>query len=168
MSFLDTQFNPGQVAELIGCHRTTVLRKIRCGQIGATQIVNNRNQPEYQISISSLPPSAQEKYYAQQRAALALNVEPETAEPKASKPFDAYSEAEREEIVFWEHVVQQWGGYARKKGESEAELLERFCLLRWISSGAGARRRCTASGRRWRTATWTGWWTDAEKPRAPA
>ena len=130
MSFLDTQFNPGQVAELIGCHRTTVLRKIRCGQIGATQIVNNRNQPEYQISISSLPPSAQEKYYAQQRAALALNVEPETAEPKASKPFDAYSEAEREEIVFWEHVVQQWGGYARKKGESEAELLERF--LAWL------------------------------------
>ncbi len=130
MSFLDTQFNPGQVAELIGCHRTTVLRKIRCGQIGATQIVNNRNQPEYQISISSLPPSAQEKYYAQQRAALALNVEPETAEPKASKPFDAYNEAEREEIVFWEHVVQQWGGYARKKGESEAELLERF--LAWL------------------------------------
>ena len=127
---MDTQFNPGQVAELIGCHRTTVLRKIRCGQIGATQIVNNRNQPEYQISISSLPPSAQEKYYAQQRAALALTVETETAEPKASKPFDAYSEAEREEIVFWEHVVQQWGGYARKKGESEAELLERF--LAWL------------------------------------
>lgn len=59
-----------------------------------------------------------------------MNVEPETAEPKASKPFDAYSEAEREEIVFWEHVVQQWGGYARKKGESEAELLERF--LAWL------------------------------------
>ena len=112
------------------CGVATVKRKIGSGGLEATQIINKNGRPQYQISISSLPPSAQEKYYAQQRAALALNVELETAEPKASKPFDAYSEAEREEIVFWEHVVQQWGGYTRKKGESEAELLERF--LAWL------------------------------------
>ena len=114
----------------MNCTGRAIRKRILLGGLDAVTIVNKKGRPKYQISISSLPPSAQEKYYAQQRAALALNVETETAEPKASKPFDAYSEAEREEIVFWEHVVQQWGGYARKKGESEAELLERF--LAWL------------------------------------
>ena len=114
----------------MNCTGRAIRKRILLGGLDAVTIVNKKGRPKYQISISSLPPSAQEKYYAQQRAALALTVETETAEPKASKPFDAYSEAEREEIVFWEHVVQQWGGYARKKGESEAELLERF--LAWL------------------------------------
>ena len=121
---------PSEAASLMDCTVRAIRKRITLGKLDAVTILNKDNRPQYQIAISSLPPNAQEKYYAQQRAALALNVEPETAEPKASKPFDAYSEAEREEIVFWEHVVQQWGGYARKKGESEAELLERF--LAWL------------------------------------
>ena len=120
---MDVWIKAKEYSLLVGISERHARRLAESGKLDAVSTVNKKNRPEYLFPLLSLPPSAQEKYYAQQRAALALNVETETAEPKASKPFDAYSEAEREEIVFWERVVQQWGGYARKKGESEAELL---------------------------------------------
>ena len=67
-----------------------------------------------------------EKYYAQQRASLALTVETEAVETKASKPFDCYTEAEREDIVFWKRVLAEWEKYRQRGGMNAAELDKRF------------------------------------------
>ncbi|GKI14593.1 Mu transposase C-terminal domain-containing protein [Ruthenibacterium lactatiformans] len=108
------------------CTVRAIRKRITLGKLDAVTILNKDNRPQYQIAISSLPPNAQEKYYAQQRASLALTVETEAAETKASKPFDAYTEAEREDIVFWKRVLAEWEKYRQRGGMNAAELDKRF------------------------------------------
>lgn len=48
------------------------------------------------------------------------------AAAKALKPFDCYTEAEREEIVFWKRVLAEWEKYRQRGGMSAAELDKRF------------------------------------------
>ncbi len=94
---VDVMLKPSEAASLMDCTVRAIRKRITLGKLDAVTILNKDNRPQYQIAISSLPPNAQEKYYAQQRASLALTVETEAAETKASKPFDAYTEAERED-----------------------------------------------------------------------
>ena len=37
------------------------------------------------------------------------------------KPFDCYTEAEREEIVFWKRVLADWEKYRQRGGMNAAE-----------------------------------------------
>ena len=73
------------------------------------------------------PSSIQEKYYARQRAELAAPADASSASTaKELKPFDCYTEAEREEIVFWKRVLADWEKYRQRGGMNAAELDKRF------------------------------------------
>ena len=70
----------------------------------------------------------QEKYYARQRAELAAPADASSAAAaKALKPFDCYTEAEREEIVFWKRVLAEWEKYRQRGGMSAAESAAGWC-----------------------------------------
>lgn len=45
---------------------------------------------------------------------------------KPAKAFDCYTEAEREEIVFWKRVLAEWEKYRQRGGMNAAELDKRF------------------------------------------
>ena len=69
------------------CTVRAIRKRIALGKLDAVTIINKDNRPQYQIAISSLPPSAQEKYYARQRAELAAPADALSASTaKALKP----------------------------------------------------------------------------------
>ena len=102
----------------MGCHRTTVLRQIQCGCIKASSTFNERNQLVYQIPLSTLPSSAQLRYYQEHGEPFALaKPEPE----KKYKPLDHFTAAEREEISEAMRLLERWAEHRSRPG-SAAEL----------------------------------------------
>ena len=170
---MNVQLNPGQAAELIGCHRTTVLRKIQCGQIGATQIVNNRNQPEYRIPLEEFPLDAQHRWYMQQgeKAETTAALETASAAPKAGKrppgrkALDEYTLAEREQIAFWMDAVAEWREFRR--GSGKAEELDRDFVERLKARHPGLQISKATLYRKWQ-AVRTGDWDSLVENRGKA
>lgn len=116
-----------EVSELTGWPVRTVRYKAQTGTLPAESVINDRNRKEYLFFLESLPRSAQEEHYARQRAELAAPADASSASTaKVLKPFDCYTEAEREEIVFWKRVLADWEKYRQRGGMNAAELDKRF------------------------------------------
>ena len=124
---METMLKPSQVASLMGVDIRTVQRHAKSGSLACEIQCNAKNRPEYIFPLASLPSSIQEKYYARQRAELAAPADASSASTaKELKPFDCYTEAEREEIVFWKRVLADWEKYRQRGGMNAAELDKRF------------------------------------------
>lgn len=124
---METMLKPSQVASLMGVDIRTVQRHAKSGRLACEIQSNAKNRPEYVFSLTSLPSSIQEKYYARQRAEMSAVVD-HSSKPtdKPAKAFDCYTEAEREEIVFWKRVLADWEKYRQRGGMNAAELDKRF------------------------------------------
>lgn len=124
---METMLKPSQVASLMGVDIRTVQRHAKSGRLACEIQSNANNRPEYVFSLTSLPSSIQEKYYARQRAEMSAVVD-HSSKPtdKPAKAFDCYTEAEREEIVFWKRVLAEWEKYRQRGGMNAAELDKRF------------------------------------------
>lgn len=124
---MNTMLSAREVSELTGWPVRTVRYKAQTGTLPAESVINDRNRKEYLFFLESLPRSAQEEHYARQRAELAAPaVALSASTAKALKPFDCYTEAEREEIVFWKRVLADWEKYRQRGGMNAAELDKRF------------------------------------------
>lgn len=101
-----------QVAGIKGCSQQYIRKIIGQGKITAIEAeepINHRIQ--YLIPIETLPEDLRQKYYA----SIATDGPPvpkEKAEkkekPKANKPFEAYNQKEREEIMQWCEILEIW------------------------------------------------------------
>lgn len=124
---MNTMLSAREVSELTGWPVRTVRYKAQTGTLPAESVINDRNRKEYLFFLESLPRSAQEEHYARQRAELAAPADASSASTaKVLKPFDCYTEAEREEIVFWKRVLADWEKYRQRGGMNAAELDKRF------------------------------------------
>lgn len=124
---MNTMLSAREVSELTGWPVRTVRYKAQTGTLPAESVINDRNRKEYLFFLESLPRSAQEEHYARQRAELAAPADASSiGAGKALKPFDCYTEAEREEIVFWKRVLADWEKYRQRGGMNAAELDKRF------------------------------------------
>lgn len=124
---MNTMLSAREVSELTGWPVRTVRYKAQTGTLPAESVINDRNRKEYLFFLESLPRSAQEEHYARQRAELAAPADASSASTaKELKPFDCYTEAEREEIVFWKRVLADWEKYRQRGGMNAAELDKRF------------------------------------------
>ena len=130
---METMLKPSQVASLMGVDIRTVQRHAKSGRLACEIQSNAKNRPEYVFSLTSLPSSIQEKYYARQRAEMSAVVD-HSSKPtdKPAKAFDCYTEAEREEIVFWKRVLAEWEKYRQRGGMNAAELDKRFLAYRCV------------------------------------
>ena len=101
-----------EVAELKGCYFTYVQRLIQSGKLAAETVTNEKNRKMYMVPVSALPEELQEKYYRQQRIASGLEPELKTAKKERKntvlKPFEAFSEDERKEILLWQDILREW------------------------------------------------------------
>ena len=111
-----------EVAELKGCSEQYIKRQAKNGILLAELTVNPAtNKTRYMIPLTALPEQLQEKWYKKQRTAA--GVLPESSEPEpeqsaktsnkyglkaAKRPFESFSEAEREQIHFWIDLLEQW------------------------------------------------------------
>ena len=113
------------------CTDRAIRKRIGLGQLSCTQRINANNRPEYAIPLSALPADAQRKYYAQQAAAVPAFAKNVSGAPsgKRTKAFDQYSEAEREEIAWWQRTLVRWAEYRARPGASAAQTDERFIAL---------------------------------------
>ncbi len=105
---MEVMITPEQAASILGCHSTTVLRRIKSGSLQAELTTNTRNRPQYRIPLAAFPYDKQAKYF--ERHGLTLSTPEKTALQKVKpspvqRPLDSYTDAERKEIGFWRDVV---------------------------------------------------------------
>lgn len=125
--FLSIILGVQDLSSLTGVSPQYIRRLAKNGKLPADIFTNTKNRQEYAFSLAAQPKDIQEKYYARQRAELAAPADASSAAAaKALKPFDCYTEAEREEIVFWKRVLAEWEKYRQRGGMSAAELDKRF------------------------------------------
>lgn len=105
-----------QYAELKGCTTQYVQKALKDGKIGAVQQINpQNNKMQYLIPVSALPEEIKAKYYksiAKECPVPAPKKTEKTAlkqsENAVKKPFEMYSEAERQEINLWSRIIKDW------------------------------------------------------------
>lgn len=126
---MEVMITPEQAASILGCHSTTVLRRIKSGSLQAELTTNTRNRPQYRIPLAAFPYDKQAKYF--ERHGLTLSTPEKTALQKVNpspvqRPLDSYTDAERKEIGFWRDVVDQWMLYRSQPGKPLSELDAKF------------------------------------------
>ena len=126
---MEVMITPEQAASILGCHSTTVLRRIKSGSIQAELTTNTRNRPQYRIPLAAFPYDKQAKYF--ERHGLTLSTPEKTALQKVKpspvqRPLDSYTDSERKEIGFWRDVVDQWMLYRSQPGKPLSELDAKF------------------------------------------
>ena len=123
---METRLTTKEVAKLENVDERTVRRWAKSKKIEAECICNEFNSPVYLIPVSELTDGAQKKYFHQVKASLPT-VAP--AAIKKSKPFDHYSDGERQEIMWWEKTLKEWKNYRDRYPGDKAEADDKFVAL---------------------------------------
>ena len=164
---------PEQAASLLGCHSTTILRRITSGKIQATLTTNIRNRPEYRIPLEEFGLDAQHRWYMQQgeKAEATATLEAASAASKAGKrppgrkELDAYTVEQRGQIAFWMDTVAEWREFRR--GSGKAEELDRDFVERLKARHPGLQISKATLYRKWQ-AVRTGDWDSLVENRGKA
>lgn len=103
-----------EAAELKGCSERYIKQLCKDGKLMCSIEINDKNRPKYMIPVSALPEDLQAKYYAKKRNEA--NIEPVKTVVKRDKkavlkPFEQFSKAEREQIVLWKSIIDDWQKY---------------------------------------------------------
>ena len=123
---VETRLTTKEVAKLENVDERTVRRWAKDEIIKAECIYNEFNSPAYMIPISELSDDAQKKYFRQVKGGLPI-VAPGAA--KKAKPFDHYSDGERQEIMWWEKTLKEWKNYRDRYPGDKAEADDKFVAL---------------------------------------
>ncbi len=125
---MQLEISTKELAELKGCSQRNIKQLAQSGKLCGKIVKNKKNRPAYQFAVAGLDPALQVKYYRQH----GLDLPPELrkskkAQPvKASKPLDAYTAAQRDEISRWITIVQDWQAYRsprKDKDTADAEYI---------------------------------------------
>lgn len=123
----------GEVAELRGCSERYIRKLIQSGEIRVDEVKNvsggGNSGISYLIPFAALDKRLQKKY-------LRLHPQKQEAEPEDKQeqkssiiPFclEALSEEERQQIVFWKGILNEWQQYrsgAKSKAEADEEYIQ--------------------------------------------
>lgn len=104
-----------EVAALKGCSVQAVRKMIKDGKLETVETKSPANgRLQYLAPVETLPEDLRAKYYASIHAdapampAPAEKPKPKGRAEKAAKPFEEYSQAEREEIMLWTEILEVW------------------------------------------------------------
>lgn len=123
---VETRLTTKEVAKLYNKNESTIRRWAESGKLDAECVYNEFNSPAYLFAISVLDKPIQEKYFAQVKVSL-----PKAAisASKKDKPFDHYTDDERQEIMWWEKTLKEWKAYRDRYPGSKAEADSTFIAL---------------------------------------
>jgi len=88
--------------------------------------LNADGSPEWVFPLKNLEPHLQLRYYKDKAAEMPGLAEFTEALQKQGKPFDYYSESERQEIIFWQQIIEEWQDYRSRPGADLETLDDRF------------------------------------------
>jgi len=108
-----------EVAELKSCSERYIKQLCKDGKFETKQEMNSKGRMKYMIPVTALPEDLQAKYYKQKRTETGImpeKIESENGSAKAlkygckgiKKPFQEFSETERETIQFWINLLTEW------------------------------------------------------------
>lgn len=115
-----------ELADLKGCSPQWIRKLAGEQKLQGQKRINADGSPEWVFPLKSLEPHLQLRYYKNRAAELPGLAEFTEALQKQGKPFDYYSEDERDQIIFWKKLVDEWQGFRNKAGAKKDELDERF------------------------------------------
>lgn len=123
---MDKLLTVQEVVELTGLTRQTIDYRIKKGKIQAIVTMNEKNRKKYLIPLESLDIETQELYYST-RNTLETVDNTKIAKPDNSvnevKAFDEYTAEEREMIIFWKELINEWQTHRqsyKNKGEADS------------------------------------------------
>ncbi len=111
------------MAELMNCSQQWVRQLAKEEKLPGKKIDDS---DDWLFSLKDLDAPLQLKYYQARKAELPGLAEFMETLHKQGKPFDHYSDDERNEIIFWKKLVDKWQGFRNKPGVKKDELDERF------------------------------------------
>lgn len=112
-----------EVAKLKGCSIQNIRQLASSGKLHAQVSLNDKNRKKYIFPIETLPEDLRQKYYASiaSDGPPVPKEKPEKKEkPAEHKPFEAYNQEEREEIMQWCEILEIWQ-QKRNRFESKVE-----------------------------------------------
>ena len=123
---MEPRLTTREVAKLYNKDERTIQRWAKSNKLKSDCVYNQFNSPEYVFSVEDLDKPIQEKYFAQVKASL-----PKAAKStgKKDKPFDHYTDSERQEIMWWEKTLKEWKNYRDHYPGDKAEADDKFIAL---------------------------------------
>ena len=103
-----------ETAALKGCSERYIKQICKDGKLSCNIELNEKNRPKYMIPISALPEDLQAKYYVAKRNEAGIEpVKTTLKQPKknTSKSFEEFSAEERQQIMTWKSILQEWQRY---------------------------------------------------------
>lgn len=126
-----------EVAKLKGCSERYIKKLCKDGKLETTQELNAKGKMKYLIPVNALDEQLQVKYYnsIKKECGISLQMQnttvpkPKTVKKQRSKdvlkPFEAFSEDERNQIIFWSNLLDEWQTLRAPKS-SKVEFDELF------------------------------------------
>ena len=124
-----------EVSELKGCSERYIKKLCKDGKLETKQEPNSKGRMKYLIPVSALSEDLQIRYYNSLKKECGITLQLQEADKKKKeplkerskgvlKPFEEYSEVERNQIVFWSNLLDEWQRLrADKKSKTEFDAL---------------------------------------------
>ncbi|GMQ61170.1 Mu transposase C-terminal domain-containing protein [Vallitalea maricola] len=139
-----------EVAELKNCSERWIRNQITNGNINDVLIEESsrggKNGKQYRIPLISLEPKYQRKYYRLQRQKEVVDIEINNIDNE--KSFDKYTRQEREQIIYWKKLLEDWDTF-RNTGGKKTELDQQFIAV-WNNSHKEHNISISTLKRRWK------------------
>jgi len=116
-----------EVAELMNCSQQWVRQLAKEEKLPGKKIADS---DEWVFPLKQLDAPLQLKYYQNKAAEFPGLAEFTEAMQKQGKPFDYFSESEREEIIWWQKTLEDWKEYRNRYPGDKAEADHKFISIR--------------------------------------
>lgn len=139
---MDALLKTTEVSKLIGATPRHVQRMAKNGVLHCEVRTNGRGRPICLFPLSSLPETAQRRYFEEHRALVpapapagktgkaAKKGKAQTAKATpVAKSMEQYTAEERAEISYWLKLVERWQDYRNRSGANKAQCDEAFVQL---------------------------------------
>ena len=108
-----------EVSELKGCSERYIKKLCKDGKLETKQEPNSKGRMKYLIPVSALSEDLQIRYYNSLKKECGITLQLQEADKKKKeplkerskgvrKPFEEFSEIERNQIVFWSNLLDEW------------------------------------------------------------
>lgn len=114
-------------AEIAGCSERHIQKQIDMGAICAEVVISEKNRKKYMIPVASLPLEIREKLLVESKKKAPSKAKKLMEPLPEPKPLDSYSEAQREQIVYWIKICREWE-QLRDSAASKTEARAAFLL----------------------------------------
>lgn len=119
-----------EVAELMGCSPRWVRELADKKKLDGQKRINADGSPEWVFPLKSLEAHLQLRYYKNKAAEMPGLAEFTKSLQNEGRPFDHFSEEEREEIIWWQKTLEDWKEYRNRYPGDKAEADKKFISIR--------------------------------------